>query len=84
MDTKLTLQLDNEIIKRAKSYAQKRGKSLSDLVENYFKLLTSREAKRKIKITPLVKSLKTGKKLPANFNEKKVLTEALREKYGDL
>ena len=39
MDSKLTLSINKEIAKRAKFYAKNRGRSLSDLVENYLKLL---------------------------------------------
>lgn len=40
MHTKLTLTIEKEIIKTAKDYAKEKGQSLSDLVENYFKLIT--------------------------------------------
>ena len=35
MQTKLTLNMDEETIKRAKKYARKRGTSVSRLVANY-------------------------------------------------
>jgi Family of unknown function (DUF6364) len=44
MDTKLTLKLDQEAIERAKHYAERRGLSLSRLVEGYFLRLTESEA----------------------------------------
>lgn len=40
MDVKLTLKLDNEVIEKAKVYAESRGESLSRIVENYFLGLT--------------------------------------------
>ncbi|MEM6736185.1 MAG: DUF6364 family protein, partial [Bacteroidota bacterium] len=40
MNTKLTLTIEEEVIKIAKEYAKEKGQSLSDLVENYFKLIT--------------------------------------------
>lgn len=40
MDAKLTLKLDSEVIEKAKAYAERRGVSLSRLVESYFAGLT--------------------------------------------
>ncbi len=37
MNKKLTLTIEQELISRAKKYAKDKGRSLSDLVENYFK-----------------------------------------------
>ena len=37
MNTKLTLNVDSELVQKAKSYAKDKGRSLSDLVESYFK-----------------------------------------------
>lgn len=43
METKLTLKLDQEAVERAKRYADRRGLSLSRLVESYFLRLTDSE-----------------------------------------
>lgn len=40
MQTKLTLRLDDALIAQAKEYAKERGKSLSQIVADYFQLLT--------------------------------------------
>lgn len=40
MKQKLTLTIDAEVIKAAKKYAKKEGRSLSTILENYLKLLT--------------------------------------------
>ena len=40
MNTKLTLTIEKEIIEIAKEYAKEKGQSLSEIVENYFKLIT--------------------------------------------
>ena len=42
MQTKLTLRLDEQLVKRAKAYAKKSGKSVSQLVAEYFSLLNER------------------------------------------
>jgi hypothetical protein len=41
METKLTLKLDQLVIKSAKEYAENNNRSLSKLVEDYFKNLLS-------------------------------------------
>ena len=39
MKTKLTLTIEHTLIKKAKEYAKGKGRSLSDIVENYFKAI---------------------------------------------
>ena len=39
MNTKLTLTLEKEVIEKAKHYAKENGRSLSNIVESYFKSL---------------------------------------------
>jgi len=82
MNTKLTLTIEKEIIEEAKEYAKNKGQSLSDLVENYFKLLT--KDKRKIKpsqLSPRVKRLRGILKVDKQFDYKKELEEELTKKY---
>jgi Family of unknown function (DUF6364) len=81
MDTKLTLSIDKEVAHRAKIYARTKGRSLSDLVENYLKLLTKNTAVEDTKYTPRVKSLLGSVKLPADLDYKKELVDALTKKY---
>ena len=80
MDTKLTLKLDEEVIKKAKEYAKLRKISLSKLMENYLQRLTS-ERKEKVEISPLVKSLSGIINLPSDFNHKDGYADHLLEKY---
>ena len=42
MQNKLTLRLDESLIKRAKIYAKNNNKSLSQVVADYFQLLTTK------------------------------------------
>jgi hypothetical protein len=56
METKLTLKMDHSVISSAKEYAERNHRSLSRLVENYFKSLTH-ETSPKRKFSPLVESL---------------------------
>jgi len=58
MQTKLTLRLDDELINRAKSYAKKSGKSVSQIVAGYFSLLETEPQMASSEPTPLVQSLK--------------------------
>ncbi len=58
MDTKLTLKLDKDIIEQAKIYAQNKQRSLSALVEVYFRFLLDREqTPSSPEISPIVKEL---------------------------
>ncbi len=59
MQTKLTLRLDHELIEKAKKLAQKRGKSLSKIVSNYFDYLTTfEEEEENHQVPPIVRSLR--------------------------
>lgn len=81
MITKLTLTIEKSVIQKAKKYAKKRERSLSDIIENYLKAITEDELSEEIEITPLVKSLKGSFKAPIDFDYKKELTNALSDKY---
>ncbi len=58
MHAKLTLRLDAELIQLAKSYSRETGKSLSQIVADYFARLTARPAEEETATTPLVRSLR--------------------------
>ncbi|MEM6526362.1 MAG: DUF6364 family protein [Bacteroidota bacterium] len=81
MNTKLTLTIEEEIIQRAKKYAKQKGRSLSDIIENYLKVITKEETKTDVEITPLVKSLRGSFKAPKDFDYKKELAKELVKKY---
>ncbi len=84
MDEKLTLKLDKHVIAEAKKYAALQQKSLSRMIEAYLKSLIERENPKlegHIEITPFVKSMKTGVKIPADFDFKKSYSDYLSEKY---
>ncbi len=67
MDTKLTLTVDKEVIEKAKIYAKTRKRSLSDLVENYFRALTSEGEFNEFEISENVQSLKGSFKPPVSY-----------------
>tara|TARA_R100000935_G_scaffold48021_1_gene72311 strand:- start:962 stop:1213 length:252 start_codon:yes stop_codon:yes gene_type:complete len=82
MNTKLTLTIEQEIIQRAKKYAKDKNRSLSDIIENYLKILTKEEKVTDFKkLNPVVKSLKGSFKMPKNMDYKKELRKRLEEKY---
>lgn len=86
MNTKLTLTIEQEIIQRAKEYAKDKNRSLSDIIENYLKMLTREEkanpdSHREKKLNPVVQSLKGSFKMPKDMDYKKELRNRLEEKY---
>jgi hypothetical protein len=58
MKTKLTLRLDDRLIRWAKAHARRSGKSVSQIVADYFVLLSPRYRDIEHDLTPIVKSLK--------------------------
>jgi len=87
MNTKLTLSLDKEIIEKAKIYAKGTGRSLSEMVENYFKNLVEKSDKKNDtteddEIDPQLKKLVGIIQLPPDFDIKKAKEEYYKEKYG--
>ena len=82
MNIKLTLTIEQEVIKRAKAYAQDKNRSLSDIVENYLKVLTKEDKTEESRtLNPVVKSLKGSFKMPKDMDYKKELRNRLEEKY---
>ena len=80
MTTKLTLTIDDSVISVAKKYAKNKGKSLSDIVENYLMSLTSKENSEE-EISPRILKLMGSIELPKDFDYKKELTKGLSKKY---
>jgi len=58
MQTKLTLRLEEQLIEDAKSYAARTEKSVSRIVADYFKLLTSEKKKDIFSSAPVTQSLR--------------------------
>jgi hypothetical protein len=87
MNTKLTLSLEKEVIEQAKIYAKGSGRSLSEMVESYFRSLVEKPNKKNNKneyddIHPNVKKLIGRITLPEGFDMKKAKQEHYKEKYG--
>jgi hypothetical protein len=81
LPTKLTLRIEEELIKKAKDYSKKQGKSLSQLVADYFSLLNQNTIAydNHIPTTPLVNELK-GCLKNLNVNEQNYYKH-LEDKY---
>ncbi len=58
MQTKLTLRLDDELISRAKQYAERTGRSVSRIVADYFALLDKEFSDGDDALTPIVASMR--------------------------
>jgi BioD-like phosphotransacetylase family protein len=81
MNTKLTLTIEDSIIEKAKKYAQKKENSLSNIIENYLKVLVLEQPESKKELSPIVKSLKSSFHSDSDFDYKKELAKKLSEKY---
>jgi metal-responsive CopG/Arc/MetJ family transcriptional regulator len=81
MTTKLTLTIEQDVIKTAKTYAHKNGRSLSELIENYLKTLVNKEKDSKeisLKVKRLIGSVKLPIKKPLR---KKLSKNTANEKF---
>lgn len=82
MQNKLTLRLNDDVIKRAKKYASYHKVSLSKIIETYLDNITKQtEVNNKNAITPLVKSLSGVIDLPSDFDNKNAYKNYLTDKY---
>ena len=80
MATKLTLTIEEEVIRAAKTYAKKKGRSVSDLVETYLKNLAGNN-KTADDLSPQVKRLIGSVNLPSDFNYKDELSRQIKFKH---
>lgn len=82
VNTKLTLKLDKNIIERAKIYAKLQKTSLSNLVENYFRSISSHGDNSDLDLSPIVQELSGIIDLPEDFDIKEEYAKYLTEKYS--
>lgn len=57
MNTKLTLRLDDRLIEKAKRYSEQSGKSVSQLVADYFTLIEEHGPLSGAELTPRVRAM---------------------------
>ena len=83
MQTKLTLSIDKTIIHKAKLYANRREKSLSQIVEDYLKSISTNEVSKSPtdNIPPITKSLAGILKGKDDFDFRSSITEYLEKKH---
>ncbi|RLD89760.1 MAG: hypothetical protein DRJ09_06000 [Bacteroidetes bacterium] len=84
MDTKLTLKLDKFVIEKAKEYASLNKRSLSRIIESYLRSLVNRnknDDESDIEISPFVKSMSTGVKIPSDLDYKSEFLDHLMGKH---
>lgn len=82
MLVKIQLEIEKKLIQDIENYAQEKEQNISDIVENYFKLLTSKRQKIKAnQLSANTQKLRGIIQLEKDFNYKKVLTEELSKKY---
>lgn len=80
MNTKLTLNINENVIEQAKTYAKKNSVSLSKLIENYLSSLT-KKSEVATEVSPLVESLTGVISLKEN-DYKKEYADFLAKKYS--
>ncbi len=81
MNVKLTLNLNKDIIERAKDYARNKNQSLSALVQNYFIFLSEQKKTEEFEISPNVKELSGIISLDDGFDLKKEYGTHILKKY---
>ncbi len=80
MQTKLTLSIESDVIEQAKEYARQQHRSLSNMVENYLKLVVRKDSSTE-EITPIVASLSGILPPDAADNFREEYTDYLEKKY---
>lgn len=73
--------MEHTLIDKAKKYAKDNGWSLSDINENYLKVMIKVVNSKVIDSTPVTSSLRGAFKAPKDFDYKKELSKGLSEKY---
>jgi Family of unknown function (DUF6364) len=81
MKTKITISTDQETIEKAKIYAQKQKRSLSNLIENYLKFLAKDEIIEEKTQAPITKSLRRVFKVDDHFDYDFIDRHFLRRNY---
>jgi aromatic ring hydroxylase len=81
MNTKLTLSIDDKIIKQAKEFAKQRNKSLSKLIEDYLGGIISKTPSNDENIPPVTKKLAGILKGKKEINTKNDISTFLEKKY---
>lgn len=84
MATKLTLSLDEEVIKKAKQLSRRQGKSISKIVEDYLKNISGKEVHEETLVSQINKIMEPHRsklKLPADVDYKEIIRQGRYEDY---
>ncbi len=79
MKARLNLTIEEDLLNKAKVFAEKNGSSVSQLVEDYFKIITTKQ--RKKTIIDLIESLPKPD-ISSNLDLKEAYYEENKKKYG--
>ena len=82
MNATLTINLDSDVLASADQEAKARRTTLSEVVAHQVRVMAQNWQKSRAGETPLTDSLRGAIKLPADYDEKAAVTEALRGKNG--
>lgn len=82
MNTKLTLTIEKTVIEKAKEYAKKSGRSLSDLIESYLQRLITDSEVIEETIPEEFKDLFGSVNLPTEIDDKIAIRTIMREKHN--
>lgn len=80
MNQKLTLSVDDQVIARAKKYAESHQQSLSKIVENYLRLIVT-ETPHPGELGPLTRSLLGSVKVDGTIDYRDLRDQYLLDKY---
>jgi len=78
---KLTLSADPEVIEEARELARQSGTSVSSMFERFVRL-QAQQARGTRRLGPLTRKASGIIVLPKGRSQRRVLEDALREKYG--
>lgn len=81
MNTKLTLSIEQSVIKRAKNYAKQSGRSLSDLVQSYLEKLIAEKMEETENVPKDFQDLFGCLTLPTEMDDKTTIREILIKKH---
>jgi hypothetical protein len=82
MNTKLTLTIEKTVIEKAKDYAKKSGRSLSDLIESYLQRLIMDSEVSEASVPGEFKDLFGSVNPPKEMDDKSAIRTIMREKHN--
>ena len=82
MQTKLTLKMEESVIRSAKRYARTNRRSLSKMVEGYFRSVSASRPDARESLPPIVSELAGILKSSKARNSKVDYADYLRKKYS--